>query len=132
MQAEIKAPMDKVWNLWTTPEDIIHWNYASDDWQSPRAVNDLRRGGKFNYRMEARDGSSGFDFEGVYAKVIPDRLIEYTMGDGRNVKILFTSAGNLTMVVETFEPENVYTIDQQRSGWQSILNNFKKYAETSH
>jgi uncharacterized protein YndB with AHSA1/START domain len=131
VQAEIQAPVGKVWKLWTTPEDIVKWNYASDDWQSPRAVNDLREGGKFNIRMESKDGSSGFDFEGIYAKLIPDRLIEYTIGDGRKVRIDFSKLSDTTRIVETFEAENVYSVDQQRSGWQSILNNFKKYAETT-
>jgi uncharacterized protein YndB with AHSA1/START domain len=131
VQAKIKAPVDKVWKLWTTPEDIVKWNYASDDWQSPKALNDLREGGKFNIRMEAKDGSSGFDFEGVYSKVKPNRVIEYTIGDGRKVIIDFAGKGNSTRVVETFEAENIYSVDQQRSGWQSILNNFKKYAETT-
>ena len=130
VQAKIKAPVDRVWKLWTTPEDIIRWNHASDDWQSPRAINDLREGCKFTIRMEAKDGSEGFDFEGVYNKVKANRLIEYTIGDGRRVKIDFAGSGKKTRVVETFEAENVYTVDQQRSGRQSILNNFKKYAET--
>jgi uncharacterized protein YndB with AHSA1/START domain len=130
VQAKIKAPVDKVWKLWTTPEDIINWNYASDDWLSPRAINDLREGGKFKIRMEAKDGSSGFDFEGVYSKVKPNRAIEYTIGDGRRVKIDFAGSWNLTLVVETFEAENVNSVDLQRTGWQSILNNFKEYVET--
>ncbi len=131
VQAKIKAPVEKVWKLWTTPEDIVHWNYASDDWQSPRAVNDLREGGKFNIRMEAKDGSEGFDFEGIYNNVKPNRLIEYTIGDGRKVKIDFSGKGGSTRLVETFEAENVNSVDLQRTGWQSILNNFKKYAETT-
>ncbi len=131
VQAKIKAPVEKVWKLWTTPEDIINWNYASDDWQSPQAINDLQEGGKFNIRMEAKDGSSGFDFEGVYDKIKTNRLIEYTMGDGRKVKIDFSGSGKKTRIVETFETENVHSPDQQRTGWQSILNNFKKYAETT-
>jgi uncharacterized protein YndB with AHSA1/START domain len=116
VQAKIKAPVGRVWKLWTTPEDIVHWNYASDDWQSPRAINDVREGGKFNIKMEAKDGSSGFDFWGVYNKVKTNRIIEYTMGDGRKVTIDFTGKGNSTRLVETFEAENVYTLDQQRSG----------------
>lgn len=131
VQAKINAPVDKVWKLWTTPEDIVKWNHASDDWQSPRAKNDLREGGNFNIRMEAKDGSSGFDFEGMYSKLKTNRLIEFTMGDGRKVKIDFDGSGGTTLVVETFEAENVYSVDQQRSGWQSILDNFKKYVETT-
>jgi uncharacterized protein YndB with AHSA1/START domain len=130
VQAKIKAPVDRVWKLWTTPEDIVKWNYASDDWQSPQAINDLREGGMFNIRMEAKDGSSGFDFAGVYDKVQTNRMIEYTLGDGRRVKIDFAGSGKKTRLVETFEAENVNSVDLQRNGWQSILNNFKKYAET--
>ena len=131
VQAKINAPVASVWKFWTTPEDIVHWNYASDDWQSPRAINDVREGGKFNIRMETKDGSQGFDFAGEYNKVKTYRLIEYTIGDGRKVTIDFSGKGNTTRLVETFEAENVYSVDQQRSGWQSILNNFKKYAETT-
>ena len=129
VESKIKAPMEKVWKLWTTPEDIVKWNYASDDWHSPRAENDLRAGGIFKYRMEAKDGSNGFDFGGVYKKVKTNELITYTIGDGRKVRIDFTDGGNETKVVEMFEAENTYTIDQQRAGWQAILDNFKKYAE---
>lgn len=129
VHSKINAPKEKVWKLWTTPEDIIKWNYASDDWQSPRAVNDLRAGGTFNFRMESKDGSQGFDFGGVYKKVETNELIEYEIGDGRKVRIEFKGSGNETEIVETFEAENVYSIEQQQGGWQSILNNFKKYAE---
>jgi len=121
--------MKKVWKLWTTPEDIVNWNYASDDWHSPRAENDLRAGGFFKYRMEAKDGSTGFDFGGVYNKVKTNELIEYTIGDGRKVRIVFSGRGSKTNIVETFEAEKTHTIDQQREGWQAILDNFKKYAE---
>lgn len=121
--------MKKVWKLWTTPEDIVNWNYASDDWHSPRAENDLRAGGLFKYRMEAKDGSTGFDFGGVYNKVKTNELIEYTIGDGRKVRIVFSGRGSKTNIVETFEAEKTHTIDQQREGWQAILDNFKKYAE---
>jgi uncharacterized protein YndB with AHSA1/START domain len=129
VQSKINAPKEKVWKLWTTPEDIVKWNHASDDWRSPRAVNDLRAGGTFNFRMESKDGSQGFDFGGVYKKVKPNELIEYEIGDGRKVRIEFKGSGNKTEVVETFEAENVYSIEQQKGGWQSILDNFKKYAE---
>jgi uncharacterized protein YndB with AHSA1/START domain len=129
VQSRINAPKEKVWKLWTTPDDIVKWNYASDDWQSPRAVNDLRTGGTFNFRMESKDGSQGFDFGGVYKKVKTNELIEYEIGDGRKVRIEFKGSGNETEIVETFEAENVYSIEQQQGGWQSILNNFKKYAE---
>ena len=130
VHAKIEAPIDKVWKLWITPEDIIKWNHASDDWHSPRAENDLRVGGSFSYRMEAKDGSLGFDFYGVYDKVIIYKLIDYTLGDGRKVNIVFSILNNHTEVIETFEAEATNSIELQRGGWQAILNNFKKYVES--
>jgi uncharacterized protein YndB with AHSA1/START domain len=129
VQTNIKAPVEKVWEYWTLPEHIIKWNFASDDWQTPWAENDLRPGGKFKSRMEAKDGSSGFDFEGTYTTVKTNELIEYEIGDGRKVKVMFLENGSETNVVEKFEAENVYSFEQQRTGWQSILDNFKKYTE---
>jgi len=129
VQTKIDAPLEMVWKLWTTPEDIMHWNNASEDWHTPRAINDLRPGGKFNYRMEATDGSSGFDFEGVYEKVIPKERIDYTLGDGRKVSVLFSKPNGRIKIVETFEPEKENSIELQHDGWQSILDNFKRYAE---
>jgi uncharacterized protein YndB with AHSA1/START domain len=129
VQTKIDAPISLVWKYWTTPEDITRWNNASDEWHTPRAENDLRTGGKFSYRMEARDGSTGFDFGGVYDKVILNKQIDYTIGDGRKVNIVFSTVGNKTEVVETFETENIHSIEIQRNGWQSILDNFKKYTE---
>lgn len=129
VQTEIAAPIAIVWKLWTTPEDIVCWNNASDDWHTPRVENDLQEGGIFNYRMEAKDGSMGFDFEGVYQKVIFNQLIEYVIGDCRKVSIAFTRNGDSTKVVETFEAESIHSIEQQRDGWQAILDNFKKYTE---
>jgi uncharacterized protein YndB with AHSA1/START domain len=127
---KINIPIEMVWKYWTTPEDIVSWNNASDDWHMPRAENDLRVGGKFLYRMEARDGSMGFDFGGVYEKVIINKHISYTIGDGRKINIVFSAVENQTEVVETFEAENTNSTEVQRDGWQSILNNFKKYAES--
>lgn len=127
----VNKPVDKVWELWTSPEHITKWNNASDDWHTPRAENDLRVGGKFLSRMEAKDGSFGFDFEGVYEVVKLNRLIEYTIGDGRKVKIMFTSLGNATRVIESFETESTNSTEMQKGGWQAILDNFKKYAETN-
>ena len=129
--AIVNAPIEKVWRFWTTPEHIIKWNNASDDWYTPKAENNLFTGGKFNYRMEAKDGSFGFDYWGVYNKVILFKLIDFTLGDGRKVKIIFTSQGNNTEVDETFEAESENPIDMQRVGWQAILDNFKKYVETN-
>jgi uncharacterized protein YndB with AHSA1/START domain len=130
VKARINAPIGKVWKYWTTLEDIVRWNNATDDWHTPKAVNDLRAGGKFSYRMEAKDGSMGFDFGGTYEKIAINKQIDYTIGDGRKVKIVFSTLGNKTEVLETFEAEDTNSIEMQRSGWQSILNNFKNYAES--
>lgn len=126
----VNAPIKIVWNNWTNTDKIIKWNNASDDWHTPRAENDLRVGGKFNYRMEAKDGSVGFDFWGIYDKVVINSQIDYTLGDGRNVKVIFGDLGGKTEVVETFAAETENSIELQRSGWQAILDNFKKYTET--
>lgn len=131
IEATINASSEKVWDLLTNPEHIVRWNNASDDWHTPRAENDLRAGGRFLSRMEARDGSSGFDFSGVYTEVKPPEKIGYTLDDGRKVQILLVSMGNGTMVKETFEAEQVYPVEVQQNGWQSILNNFRKYVEAS-
>lgn len=126
----INAPVKKVWEYWTKPEHITLWNNASDDWYTPSAENDLRVGGKFIARMEAKDGSMGFDFGGVYDSVKENEYIEYTMDDGRKVIVRFTSKGDQTDVVESFDAEETNSIDMQRDGWQAILNNFKKYTES--
>jgi uncharacterized protein YndB with AHSA1/START domain len=128
----VNAPVEKVWKYWTMPEHITKWNSASDDWHSPRAENDLRKGGKFFARMEAKDGSVGFDFEGVYDEVKTNELIAYTMGDGRKVIVTFLPAGNTTTVTETFDAETVNPVEMQRGGWQAILDNFKKYTENNN
>jgi len=125
----VAAPIEKIWNYWTAPEHIQHWNFASDDWCSPAATNDLKPGGKFNYRMEAKDGSMGFDFEGTYTAVKLNEAIEYILGDERNVYIKFEKAGDEYKVAETFEAEDVNSVELQKGGWQSILNNFKNYVE---
>jgi uncharacterized protein YndB with AHSA1/START domain len=127
----VNAPVEKVWNCWTAPEHITKWNFASDDWHSPKAENDLRAGGKFSARMEAKDGSMGFDFGGVYDEVKPNELIEYTLGDDRKVVVRFTANGNETKVVETFDAEQTNSVELQKGGWQAILDNFKKYVESN-
>ena len=127
----IDAPVAKVWEFWTKPEHIIKWCNASDDWHTPRAENDLKVGGKFASRMEAKDGSMGFDFGGVYDAVTTNEYIEYTLGDDRKVKINFSAQGNKTKVVESFEAENTHSIEMQQGGWQAILDNFKKYTEAN-
>jgi uncharacterized protein YndB with AHSA1/START domain len=131
VQAIINAPIEKVWKCWTTPDDIIKWNNASDDWNTTKAENFIRTGGNFNYRMEALDRSMGFNFYGIYDQVITEKLIDVTIGDERKMKIVFTSLGNKTEVVETFEAEEENSIELQRFGWQSILDNFKKYSESN-
>lgn len=131
VQNAINAPVEKVWELWSKPEHITQWNNPSDDWHTPRAENDLRVGGKFVSRMEARDGSMGFDFNGIYDAVRPNEYIEYTIADGRKVKVNFTAQGNQTKVVESFEAESTHSVEMQKGGWQAILDNFKKYAESN-
>jgi uncharacterized protein YndB with AHSA1/START domain len=126
----VKAPIEKVWEFWTRPQHIEKWNNASDDWHTPHAENDLRVGGKFVSRMEAKDGSFGFDFGGVYDVVKENECIEYTLGDGRKVKTFFTPTGNETKVAETFETESTHPVEIQKNGWQAILDSFKKYTET--
>ncbi|MBI5223995.1 SRPBCC family protein [Candidatus Micrarchaeota archaeon] len=130
VEVVINAPVEKVWKLWSTPEHITKWNSASPDWHTPKAENDLRTGGKFSSRMEAKDGSVGFDFAGIYDEVKKNELIAYTMGDGRKVRITFTKNTHNTKLVEVFEAEETNSIDLQRDGWQSILNNFKNYVES--
>jgi uncharacterized protein YndB with AHSA1/START domain len=129
VSAKINAPVKTVWNLWTGAHHIMHWNNASDDWHTTRAENDLKIGGKFLTRMEARDGSAGFDFTGEYINILPFELIEYNISDGRKVNITFMSNGKETEVTESFETEQTNPVAIQRSGWQAIMNNFKKYAE---
>jgi len=131
VESTVNAPVEKVWNYWSTPEHITKWCTASDDWHTPFAQNDLRTGGKFSSRMEAKDGSFGFDFGGVYDLVKTNELIEYTMGDGRKVEIHFITDGNKTKIVETFDAETTNPIETQQGGWQAILDNFKKYTEAN-
>jgi uncharacterized protein YndB with AHSA1/START domain len=131
VQAVIQAPVEKVWSYWTEPEHITKWNQASEDWHAPRAENDLRAGGTFVTRMEAKDGSMGFDFGGVYDEVQTHELISYTMGDGRRVEITFAAEGQGTKVVETFDAESSHPVEFQQAGWQAIMDNFKKYVEES-
>jgi uncharacterized protein YndB with AHSA1/START domain len=125
----VAAPIDELWTIWTSPDHIIKWNNASDDWHTPAAENDLREGGKFVYRMEAKDGSSGFAFSGVYEKVVPNTIIVYRLEDNRSVTVSFEQGHEGVLVTETFTPEQMNSIELQQKGWQSILDNFKKYAE---
>ena len=129
VETTVNASMDRVWQYWTEPKHIKKWNNASDDWHTPHAENDLRVGGKFLSRMEAKDGSFGFDFEGIYSEVIPFEKIKYGLEDGREVEIMFNGKGQTTEVIEVFDAENENPIEMQKGGWQAILNNFKKYVE---
>ena len=131
VSAVVNAPIEKVWELWTEPTHIVNWNNASPDWHTPSAQNDLREGGRFTYRMEARDGSVGFDFGGEYTLVVPKQEITYQMEDGRTVNISFANDGNSTTIRESFEAEGTHSDELQRSGWQAILDNFKQYAEAA-
>lgn len=130
VETTIQLSAPEVWDLWTNPDHITKWNFASDDWQCPKAENDLRPGGQFTSRMEAKDGSMGFDFSGIYSQVDPNRLITYTMDDRRNVTVKFSEERGQTKVTEIFETEGIHSVEEQKNGWQSILNNFKKYAES--
>ena len=130
VETTVNAPVEKVWKSWSEPQHITKWCAASDDWHAPTAENDLRTGGTFSTRMEAKDGSFGFDFGGVYDNVKNNELIEYTMGDGRKVHVTFSSLGDKTKIVETFEAESTNPVEMQRGGWQAILDNFKKYTES--
>ena len=125
----VNAPPERVWELFTGPVHIIHWNNASDDWQTSHAESDLRPGGTFLSRMEARDGSEGFDFTGRFSEVIPGKTLAYILDDGRNVRIRFSQTAGGTLVEESFEAEELNSSDLQRSGWQAILENFRKYVE---
>ncbi len=130
VETTIAAPIEKVWDCWTMPGHITQWNFATESWHCPAASNDLREGGRFNWRMEARDGSMGFDFLGAYTKVEPNALIEYMLDDGRNVQIDFNEMNGSTHVVERFDPDQSNPVDIQRAGWQAILDNFRKYVES--
>ena len=129
VETEVKAALEKVWRAWNNPEDIKQWNAAADDWHTPRSSVDLREGGKFTSRMEAKDGSMGFDFEGTYTRVVPQKLIEYRMSDGREVRVEFTERAGAVHVRETFDAETENAPELQRQGWQAILDNFSRHAE---
>jgi uncharacterized protein YndB with AHSA1/START domain len=129
VSVKIDAPVEKVWNYFTQPEHIVKWNFASDDWHSPSAENDLTVNGLFKYNMAAKDGSFSFDFWGNYTQIETHKTIAYTMGDGRKAILHFTENNNETEIVEMFDPESQNPEEMQQMGWQAILNNFKKYVE---
>jgi uncharacterized protein YndB with AHSA1/START domain len=128
VETHVHAPIEKVWQAYTTPEDIVQWNAASDDWHTTKASVDLRVGGAFSSRMEAKDGSFGFDFAGTYTHVVPNRLIEYSFGD-RTAKVEFTERPEGINVRVSFDAETTHPIEQQQVGWQAILNNFARHLE---
>ena len=130
VETVVKANVSDVWNAWNNPADIKQWNSASADWHTTRSTIDLREGGKFASRMEARDGSEGFDFEGTYTRVVPQKTIEYRMSDGREVKVEFAERGDSVVVKETFDAETANTPELQRQGWQAILDNFRRHVES--
>lgn len=129
VEARVNAPIETVWMAWTQPEHIVQWNAASEDWHCPSAVNDLRVGGKFNMRMEAKDQSMAFDFEGTYTGITPQERIAYKLDDDREVVVDFRAEGDSTFISETFDAESVHPAEMQRAGWQSILDNFRRHAE---
>jgi uncharacterized protein YndB with AHSA1/START domain len=129
VEALVRAHPDAVWVAWNDPEDIRQWNAASDDWHTTRAAVDLREGGTFSARMEARDGSAGFDFEGTYTRVVPRELIEYEMSDGREVRVEFAEVPGGVRVRETFDAEDENPAEMQRAGWQAILDRFARHVE---
>jgi len=126
VETTVNAPIDKVWRAYTTPDDIKVWNTPSDDWHTTQSTVDLRAGGAFSSRMEAKDGSFGFDFAGTYTKIVPNKLIEYAFGDRAGV-VEFVPAANGVTVRVTFDAETTHPEEQQRHGWQAILNNFAKH-----
>lgn len=130
VETHVRGPIEKVWKDFTDPDAVRAWNAASDDWHTTHGENDLRTGGSFTYRMEAKDGSQGFDFGGTYDEVATHERIVYTMGDGRKVEVSFVPDGDSVRVIETFDPETLNSQEVQRTGWQAILDNFKKYSES--
>ena len=129
IQTTISADKKKVWDYYTDPKHIVHWNFASDDWCCPSAKNDLRVGGKYNARMEAKDKSFGFDFEATYDEMVIEEKFTYTMDDGRKVNVSFEDIDGKTNIIIVFDAEKENSEEMQKSGWQSILNNVKSYVE---
>lgn len=129
VKSKVNTPVSKVWELWTGPEHIVIWNTPSEDWHTPHAENDLRVGGQFLSRMEAKDGSFGFDFKGTYDEVVEHKRIAYTMEDGRKAVVDFQENNGKTEVITTFDPEAENPEEMQRDGWQAIMDSFKRYAE---
>ena len=131
VQTKVQAPLDKIWSFWTMPEHITKWNSASEDWHTPYADNDLKVGGKFKYTMASKDGAMSFDFTGTYSSIQDKRTIAYTIEDGREVIVVFEEQEDGVIIRESFDPELMNPEELQQQGWQAILDNFKKYVETS-
>jgi uncharacterized protein YndB with AHSA1/START domain len=129
VETVVKSKLSKVWQAWNNPADIRQWNAAQDDWHTTRSTVDLREGGKFLARMEAKDGSQGFDLEGTYTRVVPQRTIEFRMSDGREVQVEFVERAGGVLVRETFDAETENPPELQRTGWQAILDNFRRHVE---
>lgn len=130
VETVVNASVEEVWRAWTTPADIKQWNAAFDDWHTTTASVDLRVGGAFSSRMEAKDGSTGFDFAGTFTRIVPHQVIECSLGDSRTVLVEFSAGVNSVTVRETFDAESVNAAELQRQGWQSILNAFARHVET--
>jgi uncharacterized protein YndB with AHSA1/START domain len=128
VEAVVKAPIEDVWNAWTNPDDIRQWNAASADWHTTRATVDLREGGLFSSRMEAKDGSMGFDFAGTYTKIVKHKRIESSFGD-RTMQVEFSEGPDGVIVTETFDAESTHSLEQQRQGWKAILDSFARHVE---
>ncbi|MFP8777591.1 SRPBCC domain-containing protein [Hydrogenophaga sp. RWCD_12] len=131
VQTTLQCGLARAWNAYTAPKAIVQWNFAAPEWHCPRAENDLRVGGTLKSRMEARDGSMGFDFEGTYTEVVPMERLVYAMGDERQVVATFKEAGGLTELTVRFTPDSTFPAEYQVGGWQAILNNYKAYAESA-
>jgi uncharacterized protein YndB with AHSA1/START domain len=130
VETKVHAPIEAVWKAYTSPADIMQWNAASPDWHTTAASVDLREGGNFSSRMEAKDGSMGFDFAGIYTKIVLQKLIEYAFGD-RAAQVEFMAQADSVVVRVTFDAETTHSVEQQRGGWQAILDNFARYVERS-
>ena len=129
VQTKINASIDQVWECWTNPKHVMHWNFASDDWCCPAATNDLTVGSEFHYTMAAKDDSFSFDFWGTYDHIVFYEILSITLGDGRKLKVTYEAIGNGILLTESFEPESENPVELQQAGWQQILDNFKKYVE---
>ena len=132
VETVVKAQPNQVWSVWNNPEDIVQWNTPHETWHTTRSAVDLREGGEFSARMEARDGSAGFDFGGTYTRIVPNKIIDFRMGDGREVSVEFVERADGVLVRETFDAEDVHSPEFQRAGWQAILDSFGRHVERQH